>query len=175
MYCCCQLLSCVWLFGTPWAAAHQASLSFTISWSSLRLMSIESMMPFNHLILCHPLLLLSPVLLSIRVFSNESAAHIKWPKYWSFSISPSIEYSGLISFSIYWLNLLAVQRNLKSLLQQYSSKASILQHSAFFMVQLSHLYIWLYICPKSQLMTYIHSVVDVVDYSSVHVSWQSRD
>ena len=144
MYCCCQLLSCVWLFETPWAAAHQASLSFTVSWSLLRLMSIESMMPFNHLILCCPLLLPSPVLLSIRVFSNESAPHIKWPKYWSFSISPSSEYSGLISFSIYWFSLLAVQRNLKSLLQHHSSKASILQHSAFFMVQLSHLYIWLY-------------------------------
>ena len=140
MYCCCQLLSCVWLFETPWAAAHQASLSFTVSWSLLRLMSIESMMPFNHLILCCPLFLPSPVLLSIRVFSNESAPHIKWPKYWSFSISPSSEYSGLISFSIYWFNLLAVQRNLKSLLQHHSSKASILQHSAFFMVQLSHLY-----------------------------------
>ena len=155
MYYCCQLLSCVWLFETSRAAAHQASLSFTISWNLFKLMSIESMMPFNHLILCHPLLLLSPVLLSIRVFSNESAPHIKWPKYWSFSfsISPSNEYSGLISFSIYWFNFLAVQGNLKSLLQHHSSKASILQHSAFFMVQLSHTYIWMYICSKSQFMS----------------------
>ena len=153
MYYCCPLLSCVWLFETSRAAAHQASLSFTVSWNLFKLMSIESMMPFNHLILCHPLLLLSPVLLSIRVFSNESAPHIKWPKYWSFSISPSNKYSGLISFSIYWFNFLAVQGNLKSLLQHHSSKASILQHSAFFMVQLSHPYIWMYICSKSQFMS----------------------
>ena len=153
MYYCCQLLSCVWVFETSRAAAHQASLSFTISWNLFKLMSIELMMPFNHLILCHPLLLLSPVLLSIRVFSNESAPHIKWPKYWSFSISPSNEYSGLISFSIYWFNLLAVQGNLKSLLQHHSSKASTLQHSAFFMVQLSYPYIWMYICSKSQFMS----------------------
>ena len=148
-----SMFSHVQIFATPWTEAHQASLSFTISWNLFKLMSIELMMPFNHLILCHPLLLLSPVLLSIRVFSNESAPHIKWPKYWSFSISPSNEYSGLISFSIYWFNLLAVQGNLKSLLQHHSSKASTLQHSAFFMVQLSYPYIWMYICSKSQFMS----------------------
>ena len=108
-------LSCVQLFETLWTAAHQASLSFTISWSLLKLMSIESMMPSHHLILCHPLLLLSLVFASIRVFSSESALHIRWPKYWSFSfsISPSNEYSGLISFRIYWFDLLAVQGTLQ--------------------------------------------------------------
>ena len=122
-------------------AACQASLSFTISQSLLKLMSIESVIPSNHLILCHPLLLLPSIFPSIRVFSNESALRIKWPKYWSFSFcnSPSNEYSGLISFRIDWLDLLVIQRNLKSLHQHHSSKASILQHSAFFMVQLSHL------------------------------------
>ena len=114
----------------------QASLSFTISWSWLKLMSIESMLPSNHLILHHPLLLLPSVVLSIRVFSSESALHIRWPKYWSFSlsISPSNEYSGLISFRIDLLDLLAVQGTLKSLLQHHNSKASILQHSAFFIL-----------------------------------------
>ena len=114
----------------------QASLSFTISWSWLKLMSIESMLPSNHLILYHPLLLLPSVVLSIRVFSSESALHIRWPKYWSFSlsISPSNEYSGLISFRIDLLDLLAVQGTLKSLLQHHNSKASILQHSAFFIL-----------------------------------------
>jgi len=123
-------------------AALQASLSFTISQSLLKLMSIESVMPSNHLILCHPLLLLPSMFPSIRVFSNESALHIRWPKYWSFSfsISPSDEYSGLISFRMDWLDLLAVQGTLKSLLQHHSSKASILQRSAFFIVQLSHPY-----------------------------------
>ena len=108
-------LSCVQLFETLWTATHQASLSFTISWSLLKLMSIESMMPSHHLILCHPLLLLSLVFASIRVFSSESALHIRWPKYWSFSfsISPSNEYSGLISFRIYWFDLLAVQGTLQ--------------------------------------------------------------
>ena len=127
---------------TPWTAARQASLSFTISRSLLKLMPIESVMPTNHLILCHLLLLLPSVFPSIRVFSNESALHIRWPKYWSFSfsISPSNEYSGLISFKIDWFDLLAVQGTLKSLLQHHSSKASILWHSAFFMVQLSHPY-----------------------------------
>ena len=122
---------------TPWPAAHQASLSFTISRSLLRLMSIESVMPSNHLILCHPLLLLPSIFPSIRVFFDDSALHIKWPKYWSFSfsISPSNEYSGLISFWIDWLDLLAVQGTLKSLLQYNSSKASILRCSAFFIVQ----------------------------------------
>ena len=127
---------------TPWTAAHQTSLSITNSRSLLKLMFIESVMPSNHLILCHPLLLLHSILPSIRVFSNESALCIKWPKFWSFSfsISPSNEYSGLISFRMDWLNLLAVQGTLKSLLQPHSSKASILRHSAFFTVQLSHPY-----------------------------------
>ena len=127
---------------TPWTAAHQASLSFTIPRSLLKLMSIKSVMPSNYLILCHPFLLLPSIFPSIRVFSNESGLHIRWPKYWSFSfsISPSNEYSGLISFRIDWLDLLAVQGTLKSLLQHHSSKASILQCSAFFMVQLSHPY-----------------------------------
>ena len=126
----------------PRTATHQASLSLTISWSLLKFMSIESAMPFNHLILCCPLLLLPSIFPSIRVVSNESALRIRWPKYWSFSfsISPSNEYSGLISFRIYWFDLLAIQGTLKSLLQHYSSKASILQCSAFFIVQLSHLY-----------------------------------
>ena len=119
---------------TPWASAHQASLSITNSRSLLKFMSIESMMPSNHLILCWPLFLLPSVLPSIRVFSNELALHIRWTKYWSFnfSISPSNEYSGLISFRIEWLDLLAVQGTLKSLLQHHSSKASILRYSAFF-------------------------------------------
>ena len=125
---------------TPWTAAHQASLSFTISQSFLKLMSIESMMPSNQLIFCLPLLFLPSIFPSIRVFSNESALHIRWPKYWSFSISPSNEYSGLISFTIAWFDLLAVQGTLKSLLQHHSLKASTLWCSAFFMVQLSHPY-----------------------------------
>ena len=115
-------------------AAYQASLSFTVPWSMLKLMSIELMMPSNHLILCHPLVLLPSVFSSIRIFSNESALCIKWPKYWSFSISPSSEYSGLISFRIYYFDFLAVQGALKSLLQHHSSKASILWLSAFFIV-----------------------------------------
>ena len=137
-----QSLSRVRLFVTPWSAARQASLSFTNSWSLLKLMSTESVMPFSHLILCHPLLLLTSIFRRIRVFSNESVLHIRWPKHWifSFSISPFNEYSGLISFRMYWLNLLAVQGTLKTLLQYYSSKASIFQHSAFFIVQLSHPY-----------------------------------
>ena len=137
-----QSLSCIWLFTSPWTGAHQGSLSFTISGGLLKLMSIESVMPSNYLILCHPLLFLPSFFPSIRVFSNEPALHIWWPKYWSFSfsISPSNEYSGLISFRIDWFDLLAVQGTLKSLLQHHSSKASILWCSAFFMVQLSHLY-----------------------------------
>ena len=123
-----------------WTAAHQASLSSTISLSLLRLMSIEPVMPSNPLILCRPLLLLLSVFPSIRVFSSESALHIRWLKYWSFSISPSNKYSGLISFRMDWLDLLAVQGTLKSLLQHHSSKASILLCSAFFTVQLSHPY-----------------------------------
>ena len=137
-----QSLSCVRLFATPWTTACQASLSITNSWSLLKLMSIQSVMPSNHLILCHPLLLLLSIFPNIRVFSNDSVLHIRWPKYWSFSfsISPSNEYSGLISFRIDWLDLLVVQGTLKSLLQHHSSKASILRHSAFFIVQLSHPY-----------------------------------
>ena len=131
-----QSLSSVQLFATPWTAARQASLSFTITWNLLKPMSIESVMLSNHLILCHPFLLLPSIFPSIRVFSNESVFHIRWPKYWSFSISPSNEYSGLISFRIDRLDLLAVQGNLKSLPQHHSSKASILWPSAFFMVQL---------------------------------------
>ena len=127
---------------TPWTAAHQASLSITNTRSLLKLMSIESVMPSNHLILCHPLLLLPLIFPGIRVFSNESVLCIRWPKYWSFSfsISPFSEYSGLISFRMDWLNLLAVQGTLKSLLQHYSPKASILWCTAFFIVQLSHPY-----------------------------------
>ena len=137
-----QLFSHVWLFVTPWIAACQASLPITNSWSLLKLLSIESVMPSNHLILCRPLLLPLSIFPSIRVFSNESSLHIRWPKYWSFSfsISPSSEYSGLISFRMDWFDPLAVQGTLKSLLQHHSSKASILWHSAFFVVQLSHLY-----------------------------------
>ena len=137
-----QSLSFVPLFVTPWTTTHQASLSFTISWSVHQLMPIELVIPSNHLILCHPLLLLHTIFPSIRVFSSESGLCIRWPKYWSFSfsISPSNEYSGLISFSTEWLYLLAVQGILKSLLQHHSSEASILWHSAFFMVQLSHPY-----------------------------------
>ena len=134
--CSVQSLSRVRLFVTPWVAAHQASLSISNSWSSLKLMSIESVMPSNHLILCRPLLLLPPILPSIRVSSNKSVLRIKLPKYWSFgfSISPSNEHPGLISFRMDWLDLLAVQGTLKSLLQHHSSKASNLCHSAFFMV-----------------------------------------
>ena len=140
-------------FAAPWTAAHQASLSITISQSLPKFMTTEAVMPSNHLILCHPLLhliLCYPLLLlpsifpSIRVFSNESALHIRWPNYWSFSFSfstsPSNEYKGLISFRIDWFDLLEIQGILKSFLQHHSSKASILHHSAFFMVQLSHLY-----------------------------------
>ena len=137
-----QSLSRVWLFATPWTAARQASLSITNSQSLLKLMSIESVMPSNHLIFCCPFLLLPSVFPSIRVFSNESVLHIRWPKYWSFifSISPSNEYLGLISLRMDWLDLLAVQETLKSLLQHHSSQASILQCSAFFMIQLSNPY-----------------------------------
>ena len=139
------MLSCVQLFETPWTAAHQASLSFTNSQSLLKLTSIESVMLSNHLVLCHPLLLLPSVFSSIRVFSNESALHLRWPKCWSFSfsISSSNEYSGLISFRIDWFDLLAIQGTLKNLLQHHSSKASILWYSAFITAQLSHPYMTL--------------------------------
>ena len=137
-----QSVSHIWLFVTPWTAAHQASLSITNSRSLLKLMSIESVMPSNHLILCRPLFLPPSIFPSICVFSKESVLRIRWPKYWSFSfsISPSDEYSGLISFRIDWLDLLAVQGTLKSLLQHHSSKASIIWCSAFFIIQLSHPY-----------------------------------
>ena len=137
-----QSLSCVWLFATPWTAERQASLSITNSWSSPKFMSIESVMPSNHLIICRPLLLLLSVFPSIRVFSNESALRIRWPKYWNFSfnISRSNEHPGPISFRMDWLDLFAVQGTLKSLVQHHSSKTSILRCSAFFIVQLSHLY-----------------------------------
>ena len=137
-----QLLSHVRLFVTPWTAAHQASLSITNSQSLPKLMSIESVIPSSHLILCRPLLLLPSIFPSIRFFSNESVLCIRWPKYWSFSfnISPSNEHSGLISFRMAWLDFLAVQGTLKSLLQHHSSKASILWCSAFFIVQLSYPY-----------------------------------
>jgi len=146
-----QLLSRVRLFGTPWIAARQASLSITNSQSLPKLTSIESVMPSSHLILCCPLLLLPPIPPSIRVFSNEPTIRMRWPKYWSFSfsISPSKEHPGLISFRRDWLDLLAVQGTLKSLLQHHSSKAPILQHSAFFTVQLS-----LYLAIKPLSMSY---------------------
>ena len=135
-----ESLSRVWLFATPWITARQASLSITNSWSSLRLTSIASVIPSSHLFLCRPLLLLPPIPPSIRAFSNESTLRMRWPKYWSFSFSiiPSKEIPGLISFRMDWLDLLAVQGTLKSLLQHHSSNASILQCSAFFTVQLSH-------------------------------------
>ena len=141
VFCLIQSLSHVHLFGTPWTAACQASLSFTISQSLLKLMSIELLMPSNHLVLCHPLLLLS-IFPSVRVFPSKLALGIRWPEYWSFSfiISTSNEYSWLISFCIDWFDHLDVQGTLESLLQYHSSKASILQYSAFFMVQFSFLY-----------------------------------
>ena len=139
-----QSLSRVRLFVTPWTAAHQASLCITNPRSLHKLIPIESVMPSSHLILCHPLLLLPPIPPSFRVFSNESTLHMRWPKYWSFSFSiiPTNEHPRLISFSMDWLDLLAVQGTVKSLLQHHSSKASILWHSAFFIVQLSHPYMF---------------------------------
>ena len=136
------LLSHVWLFATSWTAARQASLSIPLTRSLLKLMSTESVMPYNHLILCPSLLLLPSIFPSIRVFSNELILHIKWPKYWSFSfsISPSNQYSGLISFRLDWLGLFAVQGTLKSLLQHHSSTVSIRRHSAFFIVQLTSIH-----------------------------------
>ena len=153
-----QSLSRVWLFVTPWIAAHQASLSITNSQSSLKLMSIQSVMPSSHLILCRPLLLLPPIPPSIRVFSKESTLRMRWPKYWSFSfnISPSNEHPGLISFRMDWLDLLAVQGTLKSLLQHRSSKASILRHSAFLTVQLSHPYMTTGNSASTLIYLYLH-------------------
>ena len=138
MLTCVWSLTCVRLFATLWISARQTSLSFTISWNLLKLMSIESVMSSNHLFLCHPLLLLPSVFASIRVFMKESALCIRWPKCFSISISPSNEYSRLISFRIDWFDFLAVEGTLKSLLQHHSPKTSILWRSAFFMVQLSH-------------------------------------
>ena len=135
-----QSLSHVQLFVTLWIAARQAYLSITNSQSLLKLMFIESVRPCNHLVLCHSLLLLPSIFPSYKIFSNESSLHIRWPKYWSFSVNPFNEYSGPIFFRIEWFDLLAVQGTLKSLLQYHSSKASILRHSAFFRVQLSHPY-----------------------------------
>ena len=136
------LLCHVGLFETLWTAARQAFLSFTISWRLRKLMSIEPVMPSNHLLLCHPLLLMPSIFLSIRVFSNEFALCIMWPKYWSFHFNTSLsnEYSGLISFRVEWFDLLAVQGTLKCLLQHHSWKASVLWCSTFFMIQISHLY-----------------------------------
>ena len=137
-----QFFSHVWLFVIPWSGAHQTSLSITNSWSLLKLMAIKSVMPSNHLILCHPLLFPPSILPSIRVFSNESVLRTRWPKYWSFSfsISPSNEYSGLISFRMDWLDLLVAQGTLKSLLQLHSSKASILWRSASFIAPLTSIH-----------------------------------
>ena len=159
-----QLLSCVQILAAPWTAAGQAHPSFTVSQSLLKLMSVELVMPSSHLILCHPLLLLLSTFPSIRLFPKESVFHIRWPKYWSFrfSISPSSEFSGLISFRMDWLDFLTVQGTLKSLLQHHSSKASILRHSAFFMAQLSHPYMttgkttaltrWTFVCKVMSLL-----------------------
>ena len=172
-----QSLSCVWLFSTPRITVHQASLSITNSWSLLKLMSIESVMPSSHLILCRSLLFLPSVFPSIKVFSKESVLHIRWPKYWSFSfsISPSNEYSGLISFSMDWLDLFVVQETLKSLLQHHSSKASILWCSAFFIVQLSHPYMTtgktiafdlMGICWQSNMSAFYYAVYVCHSFSS---------
>ena len=157
--------SCVWLFETPWTAACQASLSFTNSRSLLKLTSIVSVMPSNHLILCHPLLLLSWIFPRIRVFSN--VLRIRWPKYWSFSfsISPSNEYSGWIFLRIDWFDFLAVQWTLKSLLQHHSSKASILQRSAFFTVQLSHPYMTTGKTIAFTRRTFVGKVLELQDQS----------
>ena len=159
-----QLLSRVWLFATPWTAALQGSLSLTISWTLLKLRSIESVMLSNHFIPRCPLLLLRSISPSNRIFSNESAVCIKWPKYWnfSFSISPSDEYSGFISYKIDWFDLLAVQGTLKSLIQHHSSRASILQCSVFFMVQLSHLYMTTRKPITVTRWTFVHKVISLL-------------
>ena len=161
-----QLLSHVQLFMTPWTAACQASLSITNSWSLLKLMSIKSVMPSNHLILRRPLLFPPSIFPRIRVFSNESVLHNRWPKDWSFSfsISPSNEYSGLISFRMDWLDLLAVQGTVKSLLQHHSSKASILRCSAFFIVQLSHPYMT---TGKTIAMTFMLHIICLLSASFI--------
>ena len=173
------MLSHVQLFVTPWTAACQASLSITNFQSLLKLMSIESMMPSNHLILCCPLLLLPSIFPSVRVFSIVLSLHIRWPKYWSFSInnSPSNEPSGLLSFRMDWLDLLAVQGTLKSLLQHYSSEASILRCSAFFIVQLSHPYMttgkaialtrWTFVCKVTSLLFNMLSRLIIIEMKKV--------
>ena len=182
--------NCIRLFATPWIAARQASLSITNSQSSLRLTSIKLVMPSSHLILCRLLLLLAPIPPSIRVFSNESTLHMRWPKYWSFSFSiiPSKEIPGLISFRMDWLDLLAIQGTLKSLLQHHSSKASILWRSAFFIVQLSHPYmttgktialtVWTFVGKVMSLLRKMHSrfVIAFLPWSkclliSWHLQW----
>ena len=162
-----QLLSCVQLFVTPWIAARQASMSLTVSQSLLKLMSIESAMPSSHLILCRPLILLPSIFPSIGVFSNESAVCIRWPKDWSFSfsISPSNEYSGLTSFTIDWLDLLAVQGTLKSLPQNHSLKASTLWCSAFFTVQFSHPYVTTRKTIALTRRTFVGKVMSAFEYA----------
>ena len=168
-----QSLSRVWLFMTPWIAACQDSLPFTISRSLLKFISIESLMPSSHLNLCHPLLLLPSIFPSLKVFSNELALRIRWPKYWSFSfsISPSNEYLRLFSFRIDWFDLLSVQETLKSLLQHHSSKASILWHSAFFMIQLSHPYMT---ARKTIAVTVVFSLTFVGKVTSLLFNTLSR-
>ena len=163
-----QWLSRVWLSVMPWTTARQASLSITNSRSPSKPMSIESVVPSNHLILCHPFLLLPSIFPSIRVFSNESVPWSRWPKYWSFNfnISPSNEHPGLISFRKDWLDLLAVQGTLKSLLQHHSSEASILQRSAFFMVQLSHPYMTIGKTIALTRQTFVGKVISSVEYAA---------
>ena len=161
------MLSHVPFFATPWTAARQASLSITNSRSLSKLMSIELVRPSNHFISCHPFLLLPSVFPGIRVFSDESALHIRWPKYWSFSfnISPSNEHSRLISFRMDWLNLLEVQGTLKSLLQHHSSKGSILRHSAFFTVQLSQPYMTIGKTIALTRRTFVGKVISAFQYA----------
>ena len=159
-----QSLTHVQLFATPWTAACQASLSFTISYSLLKLISIESVMPSNHLTLCCPLLLLPSIFPSIDVFSNESVLPIKWPKYWSFSfsISPSSEYAGLISFMIDWFDLLAIQQTLESILQHHNLKVSVLQYSAFLMVQVLHPYMTTGITISLTIWTFVGKLMSLL-------------
>ena len=162
-----QSLSHVQLFATPWIAARQASLSVTVSRSSIKLMSMETVMPSSRLILCRPVLLLPPIPPSVRVFSNESTLHMRWPKYWTFSfgIISSKEHPRLISFRMDWLDLLAVQGTLKSLLQHHSSKASILQRSAFFRVQLSHPYMTTGKIIALTRRTFVSKVISAFQYA----------
>ena len=179
-----QWLSCVWLFVTPWITARQASLSITNSQSLPKFMSIESVMPSNHLILCHPFLLLPSIFPSIRVFSKESILHIRWPKYWSFSfsISPSNEHSGLISFRTDWLDLLTAQGTLKSPLQHHSSKPSVLWCWAFFIIQLSHPYMtsgkiialtrWTFV---DKVMSLLFNMLSKLVITFLHSILKSRD